>query len=56
MPGRNSVVSLIGLSGISKKVYAHIVWHMKEFTGKRPMRRDRGKTDIARPDPNHLCL
>jgi hypothetical protein len=55
MPGRNSAESLIGLSRISRKAYAHIVWHMKEFTGKRPMRLDRLKTNIARPVPNHLC-
>jgi hypothetical protein len=42
MPGRNSAESLIGLSRISRREYAHIVWHMKEFTGKRLMRLDRG--------------
>ena len=33
--------SLIGLLKISKTAYAHTARHMREFTGKKPMRLDR---------------
>jgi len=39
---RSSAGSLIGSSKLSRIVYAHTVRRMKRFTGKRPMRLDRG--------------
>ncbi len=47
---RNSMGSLIGLSRISRMAYAHTARHMRWSMGKRPIRLDRGETDISRSD------